>query len=80
MISSNFLRSSSCTAADGSIFVRSIVGAQNDILTLIFTFSGILKVLKVLQAVKILNEETLKIKLERIKDLVAYHGFPKKCC
>lgn len=69
MISSNFLRSSSSTAADGSIFVRSIVETQNDILTLIFTFSGILKVLKVLQAIKILNEETIKIKLERIKDL-----------
>lgn len=74
------MRSSSSTAADGSIFVRSIVGTQNDILTLIFTFSGILKVLKVLQAVKVFNEDTLKTKLERIKDLVAYHGFPKKRC
>lgn len=63
------MRSSSSTAADGSIFVRSIVETQNDILTLIFTFSGILKVLKVLQAVKVFNEDTLKIKLERIKDL-----------
>ena len=74
------MRSSSSTAADGSIFVRSIVETQNDILTLIFTFSGILKVLKVLQAVKVFNEDTLKTKLERIKDLVAYHGFPKKRC
>lgn len=63
------MRSSSSTAADGSIFVRRIVETQNDILTLIFTFSGILKVLKVLQAVKVFNEDTLKIKLERIKDL-----------
>lgn len=63
------MRSSSSTAADGSIFVRSIVETQNDILTLIFTFSGILKVLKVLQAVKVFNEDALKIKLERIKDL-----------
>ena len=63
------MRSSSSTAADGSIFVRKIVETQNDILTLIFTFSSILKVLKVLQAVKVFNEDTLKIKLERIKDL-----------
>lgn len=63
------MRSSSSTAADGSIFVRRIVETQNDILTLIFTFSGILKVLKVLQAVKVFNEDALKIKLERIKDL-----------